>query len=109
MERLKLNRKPSPHLLPTESPVELERDQRGIRETLKPKNPIAEIYADDLAFDNWSAKRHRRAMSQVVKKHIPQSLCDTLSELDILERGEKRSIWWIVIAAAIRTQRGRSI
>ena len=61
MDRIKINRKPSPHLLPTECPVELEEDRRGIREALEPTNLIAEIYAEQFAHDNWLAKRYRRA------------------------------------------------
>jgi hypothetical protein len=86
VDRIKIVRKPSPHLLPTESPVELEEDRRGIREALKPTNRIAEIYAEQFAHDNWLAKRYRRAQTQIVKGHLPDALYHVLCGLGVRER-----------------------
>src|SRR5258708_28000803 len=88
MDRIKLTQKPSPYVLPTESSVELEEDQRSIRRALNPQNFIAKIYADDFASNNWLAKRLRRASTQRAKKQLPHALHETLIDLDAREPGE---------------------
>src|SRR3954467_13179924 len=82
IERVKLLREPSPHVLPTESPAELEQLTRAVRKTLKPKNIIEESYADEFAYTVWQAQRLRRASSQRVKKHLGDALYDLLCELN---------------------------
>jgi hypothetical protein len=68
MERNKFTHQSSPHVLPTESLTKLEEDRRGIRETLNPQNALAEIYADQFAYENLFTDRFRRAMSRTVKE-----------------------------------------
>src|SRR5437870_3226212 len=88
MDRIKLTRKPSPYVLPTESPVELEEDQRRIRTALSPQNFLAAIYADDFASNNWLARRFRRASTQRAKKQLPHALHEILIDLDAREPDE---------------------
>jgi hypothetical protein len=81
VERVRLTQKFSPYVLPTESLAEWEQEREAVRKDLKPQNKMAEIYADDFAYDNLMAKRFRRASSQRVKKHLPDALYDILCDL----------------------------
>src|SRR5437879_3119138 len=81
VERIRLLKETSPYVLPTESLAELEQEREAVRRALKPQNKIAEICADDFAYENWLAKRIRRASTQRVKKHLPDALYDILCDL----------------------------
>ena len=72
-------------LLPTESVEEYERDRCAMKEAIKPRDAIEQIYCDDLVDERLQTARLRRWRTAMMKTAFAEAVYAVLRDLDELE------------------------
>jgi len=92
MKRVRLLRKISPFVLPTESEEQFDDERRSIFAAVKPRNRIEQMYADDISCSSWRTQRLSRAANAIIKLALPESLFVLLSQQLDVERSHAQKL-----------------
>jgi hypothetical protein len=92
MKRVRLLRKISPFVLPTESEEQFDDERRSIHASINPRNRIEQMYADDISCSSWQMQRLSRAANAIIKLALPESLFVLLSQQLDVERSHAQKL-----------------